>query len=297
MSGMTFGLCLPNFRIGASREGIDAGLEAAGRLGWEAVWTTDHLIPDTSQRARDYWSIFEAVATLAYAAARNPRLLLGTSVLVVPMRNAVEQAKTLATIDALSGGRLMVGAGIGWSEVEYRNAGLADRFHLRGAYLDEAIRLWRHLWSGSEEPFSGQFQSLADFKFAPLPVRGADTPIIVGGRAVAALRRAGKLADGFQSTSTGPDGYAPLAAIVRQAAAQAGRPEPTFQARVRVLFDRRSQGFYALAGRPEEMLADLRAFADAGVTHLAVDFQEVEPDQLVRAMERFDRDVVRALAG
>src|SRR5262249_30714276 len=106
---LQFGLCLPNFRKGASREGMQAAIETLDRLGWSSIWTTDHLLPDHSARAADYAEIFEAVTTLAWASAVSPRLRLGLSVLVVPLRNAVEQASTLATVDNLSGGRLSVG--------------------------------------------------------------------------------------------------------------------------------------------------------------------------------------------
>ena len=293
MSALTFGLCLPSFRLGASREGIDATVDAADRLGWKTVWSTDHILPDKTARADDYASIFDAVATLAYVAGRNPRVGIGVSVLVVPMRNAVEQAKTLASIDNLSGGRLTVGVGIGWSEIEYANAGLADRFHVRGAYLDEAIRVWRHLWSGSEEPFQGRFQSFDEFRFAPLPAQGANVPIVVGGRADAVFQRAGGLADGFHSTGIGPDDYAGCAEKVRAAAVAAGRPEPTFQARCRVFFDQTPQGFFALAGSGEQMVAQVAAFRAIGVSHITVDLRENDPDRAVAAMERFDRDVVR----
>jgi probable F420-dependent oxidoreductase len=293
VNDVTFGLCLPNFRIGASREGIDAALETAERLGWESVWTTDHILPDSSARAKDYWSIFDAVATLAYAAARTNRVRLGTSVLVVPMRNAVEQAKTLASVDALSDGRLMVGVGIGWSEIEYANAGLADRFRVRGAYLDEAIRVWRHLWSGSKEPFNGRFQSFEEFNFEPLPAQGAAVPVLVGGRADAALRRAGQLGDGYQATSTSPAQYVERAAAVRAAAEEAGRPEPHLSVRVQVFFDETPHGFYALAGTPQQMAADIEAFHQAGAGHVLVDLREVEPERTVRAMERFDREIVQ----
>ena len=290
---LTFGLCLPNFRLGASREGIDAAIDAADRLGWATVWTTDHVLPDRSPRANDYASNYDAVATLAYVAGRNPRVGIGLSVLVVPMRNAVEQAKTLASIDNLSGGRLTVGVGIGWSEIEYGNVGLADRWRVRGAYLDEAIRVWRHLWSGSEEPFHGRFQSFEEFRFQPLPAQREHVPIVVGGRADAVLQRAGTLADGYQSTGIGPAAYAGYADKVRAVAAAAGRTEPILQVRCQVLFDTPAQGFFALAGSAEEMLAEVAAFRRIGVTHITVDLRENDPDRVVAAMERFDRDVVR----
>src|SRR6185437_11725705 len=122
---------------------------------------------------------YEAVLTLAWVGARHPGLRLATSVIVVPQRDAVLLAKELATLDSLSGGRLLVGVGVGWNEKEFENLGLGERFHVRGAYLDETIRLWRHLWSGSAEPFHGRFHVIADFAFGPLPVQ-APLPIVVG---------------------------------------------------------------------------------------------------------------------
>ncbi len=293
---LTFGLILPNFRDGAGPEGIEAGAEMAERLGWEAVWTTDHLLVDRGSAA-EYGRIYEAVTTLAWLAGRHPAVRLGTSVIVVPMRNAVVLAKELATLDALSGGRLTVGVGVGWSEVEYGNVGAADRFHRRGAALDETIRLWRHLWSGSPEPFEGRFARFDDFVFGPLPAQGADLPIWVGGRSPAALRRAGTLADGYHSTSLGPGGYAPLVPVIRQAAEAAGRPMPTLSARVSAHFGPPTRGDrYLLAGDPPAMLDQVRAFAGLGLEHLAVGFAPRDPAGVVAAVERFDREIVRALA-
>jgi probable F420-dependent oxidoreductase len=289
---LTFGLCLPNFRVGASREGMEAADATAERLGWTTVWTTDHLLPDRSARAADYAALFESVSTLAWVAGRNDKIGIGLSVLVVPMRNAAEQARTLATVDNLSGGRLTVGVGVGWSETEFASVGLGDRFHVRGAYLDEAIRLWRHLWSGSGEPFHGRFTSFDEVNFAPLPAQGAEMTIVVGGRDERALRRAGALGDGYHSSAAGPDEMASRAPAVEAAASEAGRPRPLLQARCQVLFDRRAQGFYALAGSPERMQADVHRFRELGVSHITVDLLETDPVRVVDAMERFDREVV-----
>src|SRR3954454_10177033 len=160
---MRYGLALPNFTSLASTEAIDAAADAADRLGFESVLTTDHVLVDRGDQAAEYRTNFDAIGTLAWVGAKHPGLRLGTSVLVVPQRNAVVLAKELATVDALSSGRLIVGVGIGWSEAEFANLGAADRFHVRGAYLDETIRLWRHLWSGSRESFDGRFHKLDDF--------------------------------------------------------------------------------------------------------------------------------------
>jgi len=108
---MKFGLSLRNTGVGSSRDAIDAGAETAARLGWEAVWTTDHvLVPHSA--AAEYGRTFEAIATLAWVGARHPNLRLGTSVIVVPQRNAVLLAKELATLDVLSEGRVIAGVGI-----------------------------------------------------------------------------------------------------------------------------------------------------------------------------------------
>ena len=137
---MKFGLILRNTGAGSSTEAIEAGAETAERLGWETVWTTDHvLVPQSA--AAEYGRTFEAIETLAWVGARHSRLKLGTSVIVVPQRNAVLLAKELATLDVLSEGRLIVGVGAGWNETEFANLGASGRFHRRGAYLDETIRL------------------------------------------------------------------------------------------------------------------------------------------------------------
>jgi probable F420-dependent oxidoreductase len=288
---MRYGICLPNFTDLASPEAIDAAAEVAERLGWEAVWTTDHVLIDHSAAGADYHVNFDALETLAWVGARYPTVKLGTSVIVVPQRNAVVLAKELASIDALSRGRAIAGVGIGWNEVEFGNLGMADRFHVRGAYLDETIALWRHLWSGSTEPFQGRFHHFEDFVFGPLPAQGAGLPILVGGRADAALRRAGRLADGYHSSAIGPDGYAKRLPVVRAAADEAGRPMPSLSARVRVQFDVESGSGYAMRGNAEAVAAEVRKFADLGVEHLALFFAADTADGLVRAAERFAAEV------
>ena len=291
---MDLGIALPNFRAGASAEGIEAATEVAERLGWSDVWTTDHVIVEHASEA-EYGRIFEAILTLAWAGARHPGVGLGTSVIVVPPRNAVILAKELATLDALSGGRVIAGVGVGWNAREFANMGMADRFHVRGAYLDEAIRLWRHLWSGSPEPFEGRFTQLADFVFEPLPVQGERLPIWVGGGSDAACRRAGRLGDGYHASAVGPDGFAKRVPKVLAAATDARRPAPQFSARVQVRLGRRISQGYAMQGSPDEVAAQVRAFAAAGAGHLVLNFGVRDPGPLVAAAEAFAREVVPLL--
>ena len=288
---MDFGLILPSYRPGASVEGIEAASATIARLGWHSAFSTDHFLVGLTEREDDYRHIFDALATVVHVAARQPSLRVGISVLVVPMRNAVELAKELATIDVLSGGRLIVGIGGGWDEAEFGHLGLADRFRQRGAYMNEAIAIWRHLWGGGQGPFHGRFHSFEEVRFGPLPVQGAELEVWVGGRDEAALRRAGKLANGYHSSSTGPDNYGPRVPIVRAAAAEADRPEPRFSARFRVTFGQHDVPFFMLSGSPDQMIAKLREFEALGVSHVAVDLAETDPDKLVPLIEQFDAEV------
>ncbi len=289
---MKYGLILRSTGPASSPEAIEAGAETAERLGWETVWTTDHvLVPEAL--SSEYGRVYEAISTLGWVGARHPKLKLGISVVVVPQRNAVLLAKELATLDALSGGRLLAGVGIGWMEGEFANLGMSERFHRRGAYLDETIRLWRHLWSGSREPFQGAFHQFRDYVFEPLPVQAERLPIVVGGTSDAGMRRAGAMGDAYQSTGTDPTGYERRVAIIRAAAETAGRPMPRLMARLSITATPPA-GRFALSGDPEAMLADIRAFAAVGVEELALAFEATDPERLAADIERFDREVATA---
>lgn len=290
---MDFGLILPSYRAGASAEGIEAAADVAERLGWHSVWTTDHLLPG-ADAADEYGRLFEAVSVLAYIGARTQHVRLGTSVIVVPMRNAVVLARELATIDLLTRGRLIVGVGAGWSDTEFGNVGVTERFRRRGAYLDEAIRVWRHLWSGSSEPFEGRFHRFRDVAFLPLPTQGAALPIWVGGRSGAALTRAGRVGDAYHASASGPAQLAVRLPVIRAAAEAAGRPMPLVSARVAVRFGPAEGPTYRLAGTSEQMVLEIQAFADQGVTHLTVDLGQTDPAAAVALLERFDDEVIGA---
>jgi probable F420-dependent oxidoreductase len=291
MDDLRLGIALPNFQRGANVEAVEAAAATAERLGWHSAMTTDHiLIP--REAADTYGDMLEALATLAYLAARTERLVLGTSVLVVPMRNGVVLARELATIDLLSRGRLVVGVGIGWNEAEFANLGVPERFHQRGRYTEEAIQLWRHLWSGSEEPFEGRFFSVRDFAFGPPPAQPGGPPIWIGGRSEPAVRRAGRVAAVYQSSSTAPDAYSERIDILRAAAEAAGRPMPGLSARVVIRFDEPPPpSGYVVSGDDETIATELQRFLELGVGHLLLAFGEVETDRVVAAMERFDREV------
>ncbi len=264
---MRYGICLPNFTDIASAEAIEAAADTAERLGWTTVWTTDHVLIDRSAGGAEYRLNFDAIGTLAWVGARHPTLRLGTSVIVVPQRNAVVLAKELASLDALSGGRVLAGVGVGWNRIEFGNLGMGDRFGVRGAYVEETIAIWRHLWSGSTGPFNGRFHAFEDFVFGPLPPQGSSLPILVGGRVEAALQRAGRLADGYHSSATGPAALAKRIPVIRAAAEAAGRPMPGLSSRVRVAVDgvagAPAPSSYTMLGSPPDVATEVKAFRAA----------------------------------
>jgi probable F420-dependent oxidoreductase len=293
-AGIHFGICIPNFRRGTGPETMLAATQTAERLGWHSALATDHILADGSARARDYRHIYEALASVAWLAGQTTTIRLGMSVLVVPMRNALVLAKELATIDALSDGRLIAGVGIGWNRTEFESLGAGERFGHRGSYLEETIALWRHLWAGGEGPYVGRFDSFEEGYFSPLPPQGAELPIWIGATAERALLRAGRVADGYHSTRTDPATMRQRVRVVNESASAAGRPRPTMSARLTVDFSGTREGPSILGGTPEEMAAGVRAYAEAGTDHLALDFGETDPDMAAKAIERFEREVVPA---
>ena len=294
---MDIGIAIPNHRDGASPEGLRAAADAAARFGWRSQWAIDHLIVARNEAA-DYGWTLEPLVSLAYLGALYPTLRVATGVLVPPMRDAAQLAKELATLDNLLGpDRLIVGVGVGDDEdaVEYANLGKDDRFHKRGAYLDETIALWRHLWSGSTAPFEGTFNRLTDFTFAPLPLRKDTLLIISGGRSDRALTRVGRLTDGFYSSRWGPTELRERWPGMLATAETNGRPRPFLAARVRVKFDTdpKATSVYTVCGTAEQMVGELVKFAEIGTDEFVTVLDAVTPEDVARLTERFEREVVR----
>jgi probable F420-dependent oxidoreductase len=290
---MNFGIALQNHRDGASAEGMTASADAVERHGWKSVWAVDHLMVGHDEET-DYGWTLEPLLSLAHLGATHPGIRLATGVLVPPMRDAPQLAKELATLDVLSGGRLTVGVGVGDEDdrPEYQNLGKDDRFRKRGAYLDETIRLWRHLWSGNREPFSGEFHSLTDFTFNPLPPQGDRIPVLSGGRSDRAMARVGRITDGFYSSRWGPEDLAGRWPEMVATAAQNGRGRPYLATRVRVRPGGMFDGRYSVCGTAAEMLNEIRRFAALGTDEFVAVFDAVLPDDIERATNAFQRDVV-----
>jgi probable F420-dependent oxidoreductase len=296
---MRFGVALPTYPKGATVEGFVKVAQAAEELGFVSAWTTDHVIMPVDQ-AGAYAEIFEPLMSLAYLAALTERVKLGISVIVVPQRNGIVLAKELATLDQLSRGRLIVGVGAGWNEDEFRMLDAADRFKRRGAYLDETIEVWHHLWSSPEKPFKGRFYDLPAVAFAPGTYSTDGPPIWVGGPSEGARRRAGRFGAAWHPVGMTAQAIAEQYPLVKQAAEEAGRPAPEIAPRLPVHVGDASydpsttRRHHTLDGEPEKIVEQIREYEQVGVAEIVCLFGSPDGSAVVNQMRRFQGEVMPA---
>jgi probable F420-dependent oxidoreductase len=186
-----FGVILPNYGAGSSVDGIRRAAEAAEELGFDSVWTTEHIIVGP-EAVDPYGRVYDPLITLGWVAGWTERIGLGTSIVLVPLHNPMHLAKEAATLQDLSGGRFTLGVGMGWHRDEFEFMGV--EFEGRGRRADEQIRIVRALWSG-ERDFDGEHWSFHDATFEPRPARQPE--IWVGGSSPPAIRRARDLGDAW----------------------------------------------------------------------------------------------------
>ncbi|MFN0072374.1 MAG: TIGR03619 family F420-dependent LLM class oxidoreductase, partial [Chloroflexota bacterium] len=243
--------------------------------------------------------ILEALITLAYLAPIAPRVRLGVSVLVFPMRNPVLIAKEIASLDVLSDGRVILGVGAGWNEPEFR--AVNAEFDNRGRRLNEAIRVLKTLWSDDDPQFDGEFTTFRDVLFQPKPVQPGGPPIWVGGPSAAALRRTALLADAWHPVAASLDDFARGMSTVRSLAQ--GRAVGG-SLRIRVVIgkdvpdDVGRQGAVraVLSGSTVQIIEKLMAYQAAGMDHLVADFSENTLDSILDGMRRFAGEIRPHLA-
>ena len=195
---MRRGLCLANIGTYADPRTVVALAEEAERAGWEALLVWDHLGFVWGPPAADPW------VTLAAVAARTSSLVLGTNITPVPRRRPHVLAHQVATLDVLSGGRVVFGAGIGGIESEFTSFGESGEARERAEMLDEGLEVLRGLWSGAQVNHRGRHYTVDGVTLAPRPVQDR-LPIWIGGNSVPALRRAARY-DGWAADTTSPEG-------------------------------------------------------------------------------------------
>lgn len=205
-------------------------VQAAEETGFDSAWTVEHVvIPRGYQSTYPYaaggripggegdFPIPDPLIWMAYVAARTTRIRLATGILILPQRNPVITAKAVATLDMMSGGRVLLGIGVGWLKEEFEALGVP--FAERGRRTDEYIAAMRALWSSPAPTYEGRFIRFKDAFMRPKPMRG-DVPIIIGGHSEAAAKRAGRLAQGFFPAR---GAMVELLMVVRREAEAAGR--------------------------------------------------------------------------
>jgi len=262
------GIHLPQYGRAATPAAVTKAARHADELGYAGVWVSDHIVQPAAQ---DYPSpyLYDPIVTLTWAAAVTTHVGLGTSVLVVPQHPPLELANTLASLDALSGGRLTVGVGVGWSEGEY--AALGQSFGDRGRRLDEILEVWRTVWRDDPATFHGEFVSFDDLRVLPKPAH--DIPIWVGGSGARARRRAIEHGDGFHFIGATPDEVRGPIAELREA-----RPEPDFVMSHRTGWD--PQGM-----EPDVIRAERDAYEAAGINYVVSAPWRTDLDSWLRSME------------
>jgi probable F420-dependent oxidoreductase len=295
---MEFGVVLPTYFESASREGILEAAHAAEEAGFYSIWVTDHVIL-LPEEAAPYASIFEALVTLSYVAARTSKVSVGASVMVVPQRNAVVLAKEIATLDRLCSGRLIIGVGAGWNEAEFRMLDAHRRFKARGTYLDEAIRLWRHLWSTPDEAFVGQFHTLPPVAFAPAPFTSDGPPIWIGGSSTPARIRAATLGQGWHPSGLTASELSSQSKLVHKTASEIDRPVPLIAPRMLLkLVDAGAESVDMFGrlpmfmGTPAAMMSHLKAYEHAGADQIICVFDPTANHQYISQMNLFAREVM-----
>jgi probable F420-dependent oxidoreductase len=301
---VTFGVSLGSFGAGLVPGPTIVGwAELSERLGYEIIWYRDHLAWHSP--------VLDPFTTLGAIAARTSRIRLGPGVLLVPLRPPALTAKAIATLDVLSSGRAVLGAGIGGEFPKEFEAVGVPRAE-RGRRADEALEAIRRLWTGSPATFKGEFYEFEDVVMQPRPVQTPHPPIWVGGRSDAALRRAAKFGDAWLAYFVSPRRF--RESLDKIAAQRDGRPvggglimyvclapsrEQGRATAAAYLANEYHQSFDAMVDRfcavgpTADCIETIRQFVDAGVDHLAV-IPTVPPDRVAEHLTRIAQEILPA---
>jgi probable F420-dependent oxidoreductase len=279
--------------------------------GYDSVWTSEHIL--------FHVPTLEGLTVLAYYAARTTRLRVGTAVYLLALRHPTVVAKTVTTLDILSGGRVTLGVGVGGEyPKEFEATGVPVR--QRGSRTDEALEVVRALWTGSHVTHEGRYVSFTDVTMLPRPVQQPGPPIVIAGRSEAAQRRAGRLGDGYMPYLFSVDRYARGAQVVRAAAAERGRDlgegftwslylfvaladtmeegrrlaAEQLQLRYQQPFEQLVDAYCAL-GRPQDAAEKIAQFVEVGVNDIVLVPLLPAGERHVDAFERYAAELIPLL--
>ena len=312
---MEYGFYLPNSGASAEPDALADIAKLGDRLGFYCMVMPDHILQPNQVNSTYPYSLTgdilaagqsgdgewpEQVTTLAWLAGITERIRLVTSVMIIPYRNPILTAKMLSTLDMLSKGRLILGAGVGWMEEEFELLN-TEPFAERGAVTNEYLRAFIELWTNDNPKFEGKYVNFSDITFLPKPVQKPYPPIWIGGQSKPAIRRAAQIGDCWHPVGAIP--AAPLEpkelaenlVLLHQYAEKAGRDPATIQVSVKApLYDASDSSGprRRFSGSPDEVRQDVQTYADVGVTHLIFDFRTADPKQTEDRMARFSEEVM-----
>ena len=304
---MQFGLGLPNLNPVDPTETLLRLAQAAQELVFDSIWVSDHVFMpyeyapnypySTTGRlgltATDH--ILDPLTTLTFLAGTVPTPRLGISVLIIPYRNPIVTAKMLVTLDVLSGGRVILGAGVGWMPEEF--AALRASYEHRGQVTDEYIRIFQELCTAEKPVFQGEHYQIANLGFYPKPLQKPHPPVWIGGYTLSALRRAVRLGDGWHPSNLVPDALAEKVSILRRLCDEAGRDPASLTISTRVnnvafgdsgdTVGRPSP----LSGTAPQMIDTIKRYADAGVSHIVLGIRGRDAATMLTTARRFADEV------
>ncbi len=318
---MEFGFNIPTRGPLARPDDIVALAERGEQLGFSYILVPDHIViprdiasryPYTQSGAfpgSAYGECLEQLAVMAYLAAATSRVRLLTSVMVVPHRNPVLAAKSLASIDVLSKGRVTVGYGTGWMKEEFEALGVPP-FEARGRVTDETIAIFKELWTGDDPAFDGAYGTFSNISFLPRPVQKPHPPIWIGGESRPALRRAARLGDGWYPIGNHPAHpldtparYRGRRDELRRIAEDMGRDRDGIAlAYWATWYDggparRTDTGErHMFTGAADDLIADVEALRGMGVSRQFIGLLAETRAEALDHLERFATDVMRKVA-
>jgi probable F420-dependent oxidoreductase len=311
---MQFGLGLPHAGITARGPSLIRFAQTAEALGFESLWCGDHLIlPTAGTNQYPYTSdgsfprpadvdYLETLTVLSYVASVTTRVRLGSTVIILPYRHPIVQAKMFASLDVLSGGRVICGVGVGWLQKEFDVLGApyADR----GAMSDEMLQVFRLLWTADRPEFHGKFYAFDGIAFFPKPLQNP-LPIWVGGHSKRAIRRAIAYGQAWHPTRQTPEYVAAHLPYLRQEAERAGRDPRSILVSLKrslhITDATRSDNVAfrsgnAVIGTTQDVIDDARRCQDIGIQQLTYDFRTDDIDAQIAMMERLAERVLPAVA-
>lgn len=277
---MKVGISLPQLGPQASPENLIKVARRAEELGYDSVWVLERLLWPLSPKEpypaapdgilpKAYQTVFDPLETLTFVAAHTSKVQLGTSVLVLPYHSPIQLARRAATLDVLSGGRVLLGVGAGWSRDEFEAAGTP--FERRGARCDEFLQAMIELWTKDPVKFDGEFYHIAESKVGPKPVQKPHPPIYIAGFGQYTFDRAARFGDGWNPAGiTSLDALEAMINRFRQTAARAGRGNLEVVLRsFTMVFDKPGGAERTpMMGSLDQIREDMRRLRDIGVTHL-----------------------------